>query len=63
MKSLAQRVVTGPADQIGPLQIQLTRPEKALLAWHQDSDLSQRQATIPGVGLVSATAGRLGERA
>ncbi len=53
---LAQRVVTGLADQIGALQIQLTRLEKELLAWHRDSDLSQRLATIPGVGIVSATA-------
>jgi len=36
---LAQRVVTGLADQIGALQIQLTRLEKELLAWHRDSDL------------------------
>ena len=54
--SLAQRVVTGLADQIGAVQIQLTRLEKELLAWHRDSDLSQRLATIPGVGIVSATA-------
>ena len=53
---LAQRVVTGLADQIGAVQIQLTRLEKELLAWHRDSDLSQRLATIPGVGIVSATA-------
>ncbi len=44
---LAQRVVTGLADQIGAVQIQLTRLEKELLAWHRDSDLSQRLATIP----------------
>ena len=53
---LTQRVVTGLADQIGAVQIQLTRLEKELLAWHRDSDLSQRLATIPGVGIVSATA-------
>lgn len=53
---LAQRVVTGLADQIGAVQIQLTRLEKELLAWHRDNDLSQRLTTIPGVGIVSATA-------
>ncbi len=53
---LAQRKVTGLADQIGALQIQLTRLEKELLAWYRESDLSQRLATIPGVGIVSATA-------
>ena len=30
--------------------------EKELLAWHRSSELSQRLATIPGVGVVSATA-------
>lgn len=49
-------VVTGLADQIGAVQIPLTRLEKALLAWHRDSDLSRRLATIPGLGIVSATA-------
>ncbi|MBA9061338.1 transposase [Methylobacterium fujisawaense] len=49
-------MVTGLADQIGAVQIPLTRLEKALLAWHRDSDLSRRLATIPGLGIVSATA-------
>lgn len=47
---------TGLADQIGAVQIQLTRLEKELLAWHRDSDLSQRLETIPSVGIVSAMA-------
>jgi transposase len=53
---LAQRVVTGLADQIGALQIQLVKLEKELLAWHRSSEMSQRLATIPGVGIISATA-------
>jgi transposase len=53
---LAQRVVTGLADQIGALQVQLIKLEKELLAWHRSSDMSQRLATIPGVGVISATA-------
>ncbi len=56
MPSLAQRVVTGLADQIGALQVQLAKLEKELLAWHRSSELSQRLATIPGVGVISATA-------
>ncbi len=54
--ALAQRVVTGLADQIAALQVQLAKLEKELLAWHRSSDLSQRLATIPGVGVISATA-------
>lgn len=54
--SLVQRVATGLADQIGALQVQLVKLEKELLAWHRSSELSQRLATIPGVGVISATA-------
>ena len=53
---LAQRVVAGLADQIGALQLQLVKLEKELLAWHRSNELSQRLATIPGVGVISATA-------
>jgi transposase len=54
--ALAQRVVTGLADQIGAVQVQLARLEQDLLAWHRSNELSQRLATIPGVGVISATA-------
>lgn len=53
---LAQRVVVGLAHQIGALQAQLATLEKELLAWHRSNELSQRLATIPGVGIISATA-------
>ncbi len=56
MPKLAQRVVTGLAQQIGSRQAQLAALEKELLAWHRSSELSQRLATIPGVGIISATA-------
>jgi transposase len=54
--ALAQRVVAGLARQIGALQTQLTTLEKELLAWYRSNELSQRLATIPGVGVISATA-------
>lgn len=54
--ALAQRVVKSLADQIGALQVQLAALEKELLAWHRSSELSQRLATIPGVGVISASA-------
>ncbi|WP_149763192.1 IS110 family transposase [Neomesorhizobium albiziae] len=53
---LAERIVAGLARQIGDLQVRLTALEKELLAWHRSSELSQRLATIPGVGVISATA-------
>ena len=54
--ALAQRVVKSLADQVGALQLQLAALERELLVWHRDNDLSQRLATIPGVGVISATA-------
>ena len=54
--ALAQRVVKSLADQIGALQVHLAMLEKELLSWHRSSELSQRLATIPGVGVISATA-------
>lgn len=53
---LAVRIITGLASQIGELQVRLTVLEKELLAWHRENELSPRLSTIPGVGLVSATA-------
>ena len=54
--ALAQRVVAGLARQIETLQAELTAIEKEILAWHRSNDVSQRLATIPGVGVISATA-------
>jgi transposase len=53
---LAVRIITALAGQIGDLQIRLTALEKELLAWHRANELSQRLSTIPGVGVISATA-------
>ena len=54
--ALAQHVVEGLARQIAALQSELQAIEKEILAWHRSSDVSQRLATIPGIGLISATA-------
>lgn len=53
---LAVRVITGLAGQIGDVQVRLAALEKELLAWHRSNELSQRLGTIPGIGLISATA-------
>ena len=52
---LARLVVKVLSDQ-GTIQLQLARLEKELLAWHRSNSLSQRLATIPGIGVISATA-------
>lgn len=53
---LAGRIVTALARQIGDLQVRVTAMEKELLAWHRSNEISQRLNTIPGVGIISATA-------
>ena len=37
-------------------QARIRQLERELLAWHRASELSQRIATVPGVGLLGATA-------
>ena len=54
--ALAQRVVAGLARQIEALQAEIAAVEKEILAWHRSSDVSRRLATIPSVGVISATA-------
>lgn len=54
--ALAQRVVEGLSRQIAALQGELHAIEKEILVWHRSSDVSQRLATIPGIGIISATA-------
>lgn len=53
---LAGRIVTALASQIGDLQVRVTAMERELLAWHRSNEVSQRLQTIPGVGVISATA-------
>src|SRR5258705_1280642 len=53
---LAQRVVASLAHQVGAVQAQLATLEKELIGWHRSNELSQRLTTIPGVGVITATA-------
>ena len=69
--AFVRRVVAGEAQDIPPLagkvigalaeqalegQARIRQLERELLAWHRSSELSQRIATVPGVGLLGATA-------
>jgi transposase len=69
--AFVRRVVAGEAQDLPPLaakmigvlaeqalegQARIRRLERELLAWHRASELSQRIATVPGVGLLGATA-------
>ncbi len=43
-------------DQLTSLAIQIHALERRLLAWHRQNQASQHLATIPGVGIITATA-------
>ena len=53
---LAAKVIGALAEQALEGQARIRQLERALLAWHRSSELSQRIATVPGVGLLGATA-------
>ena len=44
------------ADQLDAIAVQIHALERRLLVWHRQDQDSQRLATIPGVGIISATA-------
>jgi transposase len=44
------------AEQLHALVTQIQTLNRRLLAWHRQNQDSQRLATIPGVGVISATA-------
>jgi transposase len=44
------------ADQLDDLAAHIRALERRLLAWHKQDQASQRLATIPGVGIITATA-------
>ena len=44
------------ADQLDALAVRIHALERRLLAWHRQDQASQRLATIPGVGIITATA-------
>ena len=53
---VARRVLCELICQLQDLQIRIKALERELLAWHRASEESRRLATIPGIGLVTATA-------
>lgn len=44
------------AEQLDVLALRIHALERQLLAWHRQHETSQRLATIPGVGIITATA-------
>jgi transposase len=54
--TIARAVLEVLTSQLGELQQQIRVLEAELLAWHRANAASQRLATIPGVGPITATA-------
>jgi transposase len=54
--ALARVALMALAAQLDGLAIQIRGIERQLMAWHQQSAASRRLETIPGVGLITATA-------
>ena len=56
LPDLARSVLLQMAEQLGVLATQINALDRRLLAWHRQDRASQRLATIPGVGIITATA-------
>ncbi len=56
LPDLARAVLSGFSAAIAGINAQLAAIEKQLVGWHRQSAQSQRLASIPGIGLIGATA-------
>src|SRR3954470_8526319 len=56
LPALARQVLQALATQIEQIEAAVTELEKQLMAWHKSNPVSQRLATIPGIGPIIATA-------
>ena len=56
LPDLARQVLQVLAAQIEQLEAAVAALEKQLMAWHKSNPVSQRLATIPGIGPIIATA-------
>lgn len=56
LPELAKSVLLALADQLDVLATQIHALERRLKAWHRQDEVSQRLATIPGIGILTATA-------
>jgi len=56
LPDLAKAAMALLAEQLASLEMQIQSLNRRLLAWHKQDAASQRLATIPGIGVISATA-------
>lgn len=53
---LAVDLIQGLSEQLRALQIRIAAVDKQMLTWFRQSELAQRIETIPGIGIVGASA-------
>jgi transposase len=58
LPDLARQVLQVLAAQIEQLEAAVAAIEKQLMAWHKSNPVSQRLASVPGIGPIIATANR-----
>jgi transposase len=56
LPKMARSAILVLAGQLRQLADQIGRLDRQLMAWHRQDEVSRRLATIPGVGVISATA-------
>lgn len=56
LPTLARPALEAQIAQYQHVQTQIDEVEAAILAWHKDNALSQRLATVPGIGPITASA-------
>ena len=56
LPNLARQVLNGLIDQMRTTGGEIAKAEKRILGWHRTSEASQRLATIPGIGPITASA-------
>lgn len=56
LPALAREALGSLVDQLRMVQAQIQGLEKKLTAWHRTNESSRRLTTIPGVGVITATA-------
>ena len=56
LPDLARSTLSLLTDQLAALAVQIRVLERSMLAWYRQDRASQRLATIPGVGIITATA-------
>jgi transposase len=56
LPALARQVLHGLIAQMRLIGAEITKAEKQIMAWHRASAASQRLATIPGIGPITASA-------